>query len=173
MIAKTFLRLERDFDKHVTYCRDEPLAQEFLAERDEVRNYFKVSEMSWLRFIRTLRSKHCWFKLCSKWSAPSTRKPRMNLVENWKLSICFEALKIRHHTNIFGNRSRRCCYILCLVLSTFHRLFMFTTNEPTTWNTFIASRAKWMRLFLFVYYYFWFLRFRRCELGAQWANTPH
>lgn len=45
MIAKTFLRLERDFDKHVAYCRDEPLAQEFLAERDEVRNYFKVSEM--------------------------------------------------------------------------------------------------------------------------------
>lgn len=44
MIAKTFLRLERDFDKHVTYCRDEPLAQEFLAEREEVRNYFKVSE---------------------------------------------------------------------------------------------------------------------------------
>lgn len=42
MIAKTFLRLERDFDKHVTYCRDEPLAQEFLAERSEVRNYFKV-----------------------------------------------------------------------------------------------------------------------------------
>lgn len=44
MIAKTFLRLERDFDKHVVYCRDEPLAQEFLAERDEVRNYFKVSK---------------------------------------------------------------------------------------------------------------------------------
>lgn len=44
MIAKTFLRLERDFDKHVTYCRDEPLAQEFLAERTEVRNYFQVSE---------------------------------------------------------------------------------------------------------------------------------
>lgn len=45
MIAKTFLRLERDFDKHVTYCRDELLAQEFLAERDEVRNYFQVSEI--------------------------------------------------------------------------------------------------------------------------------
>lgn len=43
MIGKTFLRLERDFDKHVAYCRDEPNAQDFLAERDEVRNYFNVS----------------------------------------------------------------------------------------------------------------------------------
>lgn len=43
MIGKTFLRLERDFDKHVAYCRDEPYAQEFLEEREEVRNYFMVS----------------------------------------------------------------------------------------------------------------------------------
>lgn len=43
MIAKTFLRLERDFDKHVTYCRDEPLAQEFIADRAEVKKYFEVS----------------------------------------------------------------------------------------------------------------------------------
>lgn len=42
MIAKTFLRLERDFDKHVTYCRDEPIAQEFLANNDEVRDFFEV-----------------------------------------------------------------------------------------------------------------------------------
>lgn len=42
MIGKTFLRLERDFDKHVTYCRDEPNAQDFLNERDDVRDYFKV-----------------------------------------------------------------------------------------------------------------------------------
>lgn len=42
MIGKTFLRLERDFDKHVTYCRDEPNAQDFLSERDDVRNYFSV-----------------------------------------------------------------------------------------------------------------------------------
>lgn len=43
MIAKTFLRLERDFDKHVTYCRDEPIAQEFLANNDEVRDFFEVN----------------------------------------------------------------------------------------------------------------------------------
>lgn len=43
MIGKTFLRLERDFDKHVTYCRDEPNAQDFLQEREDVRNYFQVN----------------------------------------------------------------------------------------------------------------------------------
>ncbi|XP_062553317.1 obscurin isoform X3 [Armigeres subalbatus] len=40
MIGKTFLRLERDFDKHVRYCRDAPLAQEFLAANDVVRDFF-------------------------------------------------------------------------------------------------------------------------------------
>ncbi|XP_044021287.1 obscurin isoform X7 [Aphidius gifuensis] len=40
MLGKTFLRLERDFDKHVAYCRDEPAAQEFLQSNDEVREYF-------------------------------------------------------------------------------------------------------------------------------------
>lgn len=34
---------ERDFDKHVAYCRDEPLAQEFLQMNDQVREYFEVS----------------------------------------------------------------------------------------------------------------------------------
>lgn len=33
---------ERDFDKHVAYCRDEPHAQEFLLLNDEVREYFEV-----------------------------------------------------------------------------------------------------------------------------------
>nr|XP_029726473.1 obscurin isoform X3 [Aedes albopictus] len=40
MIGKTFLRLERDFDKHVRYCRDAPLGQEFLAANDAVRDFF-------------------------------------------------------------------------------------------------------------------------------------
>ncbi|XP_052566288.1 obscurin isoform X5 [Culex pipiens pallens] len=40
MIGKTFLRLERDFDKHVRYCRDAPAAQEFLAANDAVRDFF-------------------------------------------------------------------------------------------------------------------------------------
>lgn len=44
MIGKTFLRLERDFDKHVIYCRDEPIAQEFLNERKDVREFFQVSK---------------------------------------------------------------------------------------------------------------------------------
>ncbi|KYN01946.1 Muscle M-line assembly protein unc-89 [Cyphomyrmex costatus] len=43
MLGKTFLRLERDFDKHVAYCRDEPAAQEFLQTNDEVREYFEAS----------------------------------------------------------------------------------------------------------------------------------
>ncbi|XP_055603898.1 obscurin-like [Uranotaenia lowii] len=43
MIAKTFLRLERDFDKHVRYCRDAPISQEFLAANDAVRDFFMMS----------------------------------------------------------------------------------------------------------------------------------
>lgn len=43
MIGKTFLRLERDFDKHVTYCRDEPTAQEFIAGNNVAREFFEVS----------------------------------------------------------------------------------------------------------------------------------
>lgn len=44
MIGKTFLRLERDFDKHVAYCRDESTAQEFIATHDVVRDFFEVSK---------------------------------------------------------------------------------------------------------------------------------
>ncbi|CAD7077146.1 unnamed protein product [Hermetia illucens] len=40
MIGKTFLRLERDFDKHVNYCKSEPIAQEFLANNNVARDYF-------------------------------------------------------------------------------------------------------------------------------------
>lgn len=43
MIGKTFLRLERDFDKHVKYCRDEPLSQDFIYKNDVARNFFDVS----------------------------------------------------------------------------------------------------------------------------------
>ncbi|XP_049819356.1 obscurin-like [Aethina tumida] len=42
LLGKTFLRLERDFDKHVSYCRDEPAAQEFLDTNDEANDYFEV-----------------------------------------------------------------------------------------------------------------------------------
>lgn len=43
MIGKTFLRLERDFDKHVAYCRDEPAAQEFLTDNPSAKDFFEVS----------------------------------------------------------------------------------------------------------------------------------
>lgn len=42
MIGKTFLRLERDFDKHATYCRDEPKAQEYLTSNESVKEFFEV-----------------------------------------------------------------------------------------------------------------------------------
>ncbi|XP_070134157.1 obscurin isoform X1 [Drosophila bipectinata] len=41
MVAKTFLRLERDFDKHVVYCQNEPLAQDYLSTNPEARKYFQ------------------------------------------------------------------------------------------------------------------------------------
>ncbi|KAL7050000.1 hypothetical protein ACKWTF_003934 [Chironomus riparius] len=40
-IGKTFLRLERDFDNHVNYCRDESNAQEFLFNNDAAREFFE------------------------------------------------------------------------------------------------------------------------------------
>ncbi|KAK5640122.1 hypothetical protein RI129_010933 [Pyrocoelia pectoralis] len=40
LLGKAFLRLERDFDKHVNYCTDEPLAQAFLDSCDIVRDHF-------------------------------------------------------------------------------------------------------------------------------------
>jgi hypothetical protein len=41
---------ERDFDKHVAYCRDEPVAQEFLQENESVRDYFEVSR--WFQILK-------------------------------------------------------------------------------------------------------------------------
>ncbi|XP_066993446.2 obscurin isoform X3 [Anabrus simplex] len=41
MLGRVFLRLERDFDKHVAYCRDEHAAQELLQENEQVRDYFE------------------------------------------------------------------------------------------------------------------------------------
>lgn len=46
MVGKFFLRVERDFDKHVDYCTDEPVAQEFLMSCEEAFNYFAVSKYS-------------------------------------------------------------------------------------------------------------------------------
>ncbi|KAK0094450.1 hypothetical protein PV326_010858, partial [Microctonus aethiopoides] len=58
MLGKTFLRLERDFDKHVTYCRDEPAAQEFLQSNNEVRDYFEISSSSLCDDIQTGSLEH-------------------------------------------------------------------------------------------------------------------
>ncbi|XP_011291978.1 obscurin isoform X5 [Musca domestica] len=41
MVVKTFLRLERDFDMHVKYCKTEPLAQEFLTSNREAFTFFQ------------------------------------------------------------------------------------------------------------------------------------
>jgi hypothetical protein len=43
LLGKAFLRLERDFDKHVDYYMYEPQAQAFLDSCDEARDYFDVS----------------------------------------------------------------------------------------------------------------------------------
>ncbi|XP_066949349.1 LOW QUALITY PROTEIN: muscle M-line assembly protein unc-89-like [Macrobrachium rosenbergii] len=40
MVGRTFLRLERDFDKHAEYCSNEPLAQEFIANNLTVKEFF-------------------------------------------------------------------------------------------------------------------------------------
>ncbi|XP_066901444.1 obscurin isoform X2 [Halyomorpha halys] len=40
-LGRTFLRMERDFDKHVSYCHEEPSAQEFLQDNPDVRDYFE------------------------------------------------------------------------------------------------------------------------------------
>lgn len=42
LLGKAFLRLERDFDKHVSYCTNEPQAQILLESCDETRDYFEV-----------------------------------------------------------------------------------------------------------------------------------
>lgn len=51
LLGKAFLRLERDFDKHVHYCRDEPLAQEFLETCDEAMDYFEVAGVKNLKLF--------------------------------------------------------------------------------------------------------------------------
>ncbi|KAI5632857.1 immunoglobulin i-set domain-containing protein [Phthorimaea operculella] len=42
MLGRTLLRMEREFDKHVAYCRDEPRAQQLLAYEPTVQAYFQA-----------------------------------------------------------------------------------------------------------------------------------
>ncbi|KAL3285162.1 hypothetical protein HHI36_019282 [Cryptolaemus montrouzieri] len=41
LLGKAYLRLERDFDKHVNYCKDEPQSQIFLETCSEAKEYFE------------------------------------------------------------------------------------------------------------------------------------
>ncbi|KAF9803385.1 hypothetical protein SFRURICE_007231, partial [Spodoptera frugiperda] len=41
MLGRALLRMEREFDKHVGYCRDEPRAQHLLATDPVVNKYFQ------------------------------------------------------------------------------------------------------------------------------------
>ncbi|KAG6445947.1 hypothetical protein O3G_MSEX004176 [Manduca sexta] len=41
MLGRALLRMEREFDKHVAYCRDEPRAQHLLATNPVVQKYFQ------------------------------------------------------------------------------------------------------------------------------------
>ncbi|XP_026730318.1 uncharacterized protein LOC113495666 isoform X1 [Trichoplusia ni] len=43
MLGRALLRMEREFDKHVAYCRDEPRSQHLLATEPVVNKYFQVS----------------------------------------------------------------------------------------------------------------------------------
>ncbi|XP_014257942.1 obscurin isoform X8 [Cimex lectularius] len=40
-LGRTFLRMERDFDKHAAYCHDEPLFQDFLQDNEDIRTWFE------------------------------------------------------------------------------------------------------------------------------------
>ena len=51
---------ERDFDKHVAYCRDEPIAQEFLQENESVRDYFEVSHCFQILNLVFMCTAFCW-----------------------------------------------------------------------------------------------------------------
>lgn len=46
LLGKAFLRLERDFDKHVSYCSNEPQAQAILETCDQTRDFFEVSAIN-------------------------------------------------------------------------------------------------------------------------------
>lgn len=57
LLGKAFLRLERDFDNHVNYCKDEHLAQEFLDTSDAAFDYFAVSWLWHFNQINVVRAK--------------------------------------------------------------------------------------------------------------------
>ncbi|CAG9132453.1 unnamed protein product [Plutella xylostella] len=44
MLGRALLRMEREFDKHVAYCRDEPAAQRLLATDPHVNKYFQFDK---------------------------------------------------------------------------------------------------------------------------------
>ncbi|CAH0694872.1 unnamed protein product [Spodoptera exigua] len=52
MLGRALLRMEREFDKHVSYCRDEPRAQHLLATEPVVNKYFQAATDSLLLVLR-------------------------------------------------------------------------------------------------------------------------
>lgn len=54
LLGKAYLRLERDFDKHVNYCRDEPQAQIFLENCKEAREHFEVSAKFLFMYVNNI-----------------------------------------------------------------------------------------------------------------------
>lgn len=65
---------ERDFDKHVAYCRDEPAAQELLQTNEQVREYFEVSNrtenVATIYFVKfsIKNQKHSVFFFCENFN---------------------------------------------------------------------------------------------------------
>lgn len=54
LFGKIFLRLERDFDRHALYFRDEPTAQAFLSNNDESLRFFSVSKEFYIHSRRSV-----------------------------------------------------------------------------------------------------------------------
>ncbi|CAB3239518.1 unnamed protein product [Arctia plantaginis] len=48
MLGRALLRMEREFDKHVAYCRDEARAQHLLASDPVVKQYFQLKALGLL-----------------------------------------------------------------------------------------------------------------------------
>lgn len=115
MIGKTFLRLERDFDKHVNYCRDESNAQEYLFNNDAVREFFEVSERgkweNWARDFSKKLSKFSSPAICCKASEEKSLKSFMTRQLVWFFPssssswscACFSSSKLRFYCHFHSD----------------------------------------------------------------------
>lgn len=69
LLGKAFLRLERDFDKHVNYCSDEPLAQSFLETCLEAQDFFDVSTIKFASSYTIFTPVGMGFGVHKKWAS--------------------------------------------------------------------------------------------------------